>query len=341
MMVRFCTDARDRERWNTAVVSNAGVGGGFLQSWEWGMMQERYGRRVTRLLLSEEKQDVGVVLLIHMPLWKTSSFLFSPCGPVVKNSALIEQLTHTDAFKKIITSSKSIHWRMEPQQTWNPVSHFRRVRDVEPSSTLLLDVRPDADELLSQMKQKTRYNIRLAEKKGVRISFVTRDSRPNWQALGAKWWQLCQETNARHGIRSHPRRYYETMIAVLGNTGMLEVAEARHNNDLLAMNLLIRFNKTITYLHGTSTHRKKEFMAPYALQWASIQRAKHLGMHTYDFFGISPDDARDHPLAAVTRFKMGFGGTITHRPGTWDLPLRPLFYTVYRSMKSIKTIIRS
>jgi len=203
----------------------------------------------------------------------------------------------------------------------------------------MISVQQTDQQLLALMKQKTRYNIRLAEKKGVEVEFVSQDGQADWHTMITAWTALLEETSTRHGIRNHPPEYYRHMISTLGEGGRLEIVVARHEGDILAMNLNMSFGDTMTYVHGASTERKRNVMAPYALQWESLRRAREHGYVWYDFYGVAPEGVENHPLAGVTRFKQGFGGKTFVYPGTYEFPILPLWYKIYHTIKRFRSFV--
>lgn len=353
MHVQIC---KDREAWNAWLERQGQEGGrgtSFLQSWEWGEFQSAYGRTVYRVQVMNGDIPCLAATLLVMQLPFGRSFLFSPRGPVFETvhdgasadshhavSTVWSALMLSPVWEEIVKHHRVVFLRCEPVREEDLSEQksilLRRVKDVEPAHTLLLDLRMEQHVLFDRLKQKTRYNIRLAEKKGVRVQWHTAENTSEWNALVSRWWELLQETNERHGIRSHARSYYEHMVRVLAATGNASFASATHEGDVLAMNLLVSFGNTFTYLHGASSHIKKEFMAPYALQWACIFEAQRRGYHWYDFFGVSPEDQPHHALAGVTRFKKGFNGTPISYPGTFEFPISRLWYTIYRTAKHFR-----
>lgn len=347
-------EGTDQQLWDDWIINSHALPeistqSSFLHSWEWGRMQESYGYTVHRAQLQENNEIHGAVLFIVVPLPMGKARLFTPRGPLFSSvliqnyasgEALFEHIVQSDFVQGITRQSNSIFWRFEPAATVVLPQRAVKVKDVQPSMTRILDLSSEEalseEDLLSAMKQKTRYNIRLAEKKGVSIEFVTKDTHPNWKRLAAQFTKLVQETSHRHGIRSHPASYYMTLIESLGATGMCELVIARHEGDVLAMNLMIRYGSTMTYLHGGATHHKKNLMAPYLLQWAAIKRAKKEGYTWYDFYGIGPEGDDSHPFAGVTRFKSGFGGRVVQYPGTFEFPFSPVWYKIYRTIQAIR-----
>lgn len=332
----------DKEDWNEYVSAGVGAHSSFLHSWEWLNMLELYGRPVYRLSLRQEGEPdrLGVVALVVVPLARGASYLFSPRGPVVVNNvdpAQMELFTNSSTFRSIAQRHRALFWRLEPPVHIGP--SFARVADVEPSVTRMLHLGGSEEELLSSMKQKTRYNVRLAQKKGVEVEMLSSATHPGWAAAMDSWNVLLEETSTRHGIRHHPPAYYRHMISSLSEQGVLHIAVASHNGAVLAMNLLVRFGDTCTYVHGVSTQQHRELMAPYLLQWESILFAQQDGAQWYDMFGVAPHGDTQHRLAGVSRFKEGFGGSVYEYPGTFEFAIQPLWYKIYRAVKRVRTFI--
>lgn len=335
MNLVVCTD---RSVWEAVVGRVAPEDASFLHSWEWGEMQRVFGRQVCRYIVTEGDTNLAALLCILMPLPMGKHFIFSPYGPAVIAHARIDYralsaaLTQTQMAKEF----RVIFWRCEPHADF-PANFGVHVHDVEPSLTRVLDLTRSTDALFAGMKQKTRYNIRLAEKKGVTVEWYTGSDTERWKVLSEQWWKLVSETSVRHGIRSHAKEYYEVMMRTLGEDGMIEAGVARYGNDVLAMQLCSQYRGTTTYVHGASTAVKKEFMAPYLLQWSAIERAIRRGDRWYDFYGVAPEGDDNHYLATVSRFKAGFGGTLRQFVGTVEVPLSPLWFAVYRCVKRLRS----
>lgn len=193
-----------------------------------------------------------------------------------------------------------------------------------PETSLVLDLQPGSEALLEQMHPKTRYNITLAKRKGVAVRW-TRDAGDVDIFL-----QLLQQTAKRQSIGIHPQKYYRQMVTSLND--MVEVAVADHDGQPLAAGMMIHFGRVTTYLHGASDHSQRELMAPYAMHWETIDRAR-TGSDRYDFFGIAPEGSVGHKWAGITRFKKGFGGQVVKYPGGFNLVYDRTWYTAYRIAK--------
>jgi lipid II:glycine glycyltransferase (peptidoglycan interpeptide bridge formation enzyme) len=115
---------------------------------------------------------------------------------------------------------------------------------------------------------------------------------------------------------------------------------ANHENEPLAVIVVLFMGEIATYLYGASSNKKRNLMAAYALQWKVIQDAKEAGCLCYDLFGIPPNDDPSHPMAGLYRFKTGFGGQIIHRPGSWDFLYKPVIYKLFNTAEALRKWLR-
>ena len=176
------------------------------------------------------------------------------------------------------------------------------------------------------MHQKTRYNIKVSSKHEVVVRPLSIVHCPFDQV-----WNLFSETAARDGFHLHPREYYEKQIKMPG----VEVFAAEHEGKILAAAIVIFSGDTATYLHGASSNEMRNVMAPYALHWEIIKKAKGQGCSQYDLWGISDDPKSG--WAGITRFKRGWGGTDLCAPGTIDLPVNRFWYSVYKLARRMRS----
>ena len=194
---------------------------------------------------------------------------------------------------------------------------FRFAHDsYQPVFTSCIDLQKTDPEILSQMKPKGRYNIRVAEKKGVTVGVWPTGSRPNvenWPNVGSLpnsgvwpkdpsfqdfeigndealdiFFSLLQETNKRDQFFSHDRKFYNDFLEILGSRGLAKLYLAKNSDNFLAGILVVFWGNTATYLYGASSSSNREFMAPYLLQWTAMKEAQKRGCRQYDLFGVSP-----------------------------------------------------
>lgn len=319
----------------------------FLQSEYWLRFQESVGREVVRIT----DGGFSVCGIVHV-LPVAGRYLYTPRVPTASIS------NFQFSISKLLAEARRIEcgWvRVEPETEdalavmRKNVETLRRTQgdnilivraphDMQSKETFVIDITKSEVELLARMKPKTRYNVRLAGKRGVHV-FQTTDKK-----YQAAFVDLVSRTADRKGIVSHPRTYYEKMLStLLGDTATLFVAE--HEGDILGVNLIIFYGDTATYLHGGSADTKREYMAPFLLQWEAIREAKRRGCIWYDFGGVrtrlkipvrmSGGESRKFPAdpwSGITRFKIGFSPETepTRFPGCYDIILSPTRYAVYR-----------
>ncbi len=314
----------NREEWNAFVFDHAPASGGFLQSWEWGEFQKAAGKRTTRLLLGEAGMQV---VETRLPLGL--HYGFAPRGPLGNRN---DGCRLAAEFGK---QSRSLFLRLEPGAgCGDPAYNLQPSTHISPPNTLIMDLTRTYDDLRGSQHSKTRYNIGLAERKGVTIEL-------NASAFEDAW-KLFVETGSRGGFHLHPKSYYKKMLATLtSDTCHAFLAVARYEGEVIAANIMVDFHGTRTYLHGASGNKHREVMAPYLLHWALITEAKHRGMRAYDWWGVAPEGvAETHPWAGITRFKLGFGGRRVDYPGTFDLICRPLTYRLYELLRKLRRAVR-
>ena len=318
--------------WNAFVIENAPRSGAFLQSWEWGEVLNASGEHVFRLARNRNESMRAQAQLSRVKLPLGISYEYLMRGPIaVSGSAeadMLNRIVH-DQSGFTFARVESIHEVREKVKGHKT----RTVDDVQPSVTLITDLTQDEEGLSGAMHHKTRYNSRLAEKKGVQVD-LNADSKEDFE----DFMGLAQETASRHSIRIHPREHFEEILRKLNGEGDAPkafLAIARHDGDVLVANLMIDFAGTRTYLHGASSDAKKNLMAPYLLHFELMKDAKGEGLKNYDWWGIAPEGSEGHRLSGVTRFKKGFGGEVVVMPRTFDVIRKPGMYLLYRLAKKI------
>lgn len=301
----------------------------FLQSAAWARFQESAGRKSIRT-------ESGAHGFVHaLPL--VGRYLYTPRWPSVGTGAdELHGLLH-------IAKQSGIGWiRIEPEAEaalaeWQQEAGVRIVKaphDVQPRENLVIDISVSEGDLMMRMKSKVRYNIRLAEKKGVRIA-STRD-----QKYQEAFLDLIEATAKRQGILPHPRDYYEKMLKTFP-AAELVLYVAEYEGEILAANLVLFSGDTATYLHGGTSDRHREAMAPLLLQWEQIREAKRRGCRWYDFGGVKTEGGernQENSWAGITRFKTGFSPETetTVYPGCYDIIIDAGKYRLYDRLRSLQ-----
>ena len=311
----------DQAEWNKLVADYAPPFGAFLQSWEWGEFQRALGFKVERV--HELVKDKTILAqAIEFPLPLKSSYWHIPKGPLSDASpkdilGILAKKLPRGAFLKIEPATKPKVGAL--------------AKDRQPSVTTIVDLTQSEAQISENMKAKTRYNIRLAEKKGVTASIVELD---RFEDLV----RLMEQTAERDKFSLHEVERYKKMLEMLkGADCHAFMAMAFFEGRPLAANIMIDAFGMRTYLHGASSNLYRNVMAPYALHDFLIKDAKAKGLKAYDFWGIAPSEAGDdHPWAGISRFKNGFGGAVVRMPGTIDISKNFVMYNLYRLAKKIR-----
>jgi lipid II:glycine glycyltransferase (peptidoglycan interpeptide bridge formation enzyme) len=333
----------------------------FLQSDFWGDFKAEYGWRPIRIRLAATGSSAPLHVLVRR-LGAGLSFAYVPHGPELEpvDQSRAAFLAELSASLGPYLPKGCLFIRFDPpwyeleaiQSEGESVATARAsgiarpiigpplrraASDVQPPDTVFVDLGPSEDGILAAMKAKWRYNVRLAEKKGVAVEDAGIEGIP-------EFYELYRTTSARDKIALHPRGYYERLFSLaaerraagIGGYPDLRLWIARHEGRALAAIVTLFRGGDAVYLYGASSDEKRNLMPAYALQWAAMRAAKSAGCRRYDLFGIPPSDDPSHPMAGLYRFKTGFGGVIAHRAGSWDLPLRPAAYAGFRALESAR-----
>jgi lipid II:glycine glycyltransferase (peptidoglycan interpeptide bridge formation enzyme) len=189
-------------------------------------------------------------------------------------------------------------------------------------NTVLLDLQDSEEDLLARMKQKTRYNLRLAERKGVIVRTGSLKDLP-------RLYQIYAETSIRDGFVIRSAEYYYTAWKTFMSAGLAEVLIAEIDSEIIAGLILFTFAHKAWYVYGMSREIHREKMPNYLLQWRAIQYAKAKGCTSYDLWGAPDQFIESDPLWRVYRFKEGLGGHVVRHIGAWDHPVQPIIYRLY------------
>ncbi len=221
-----------------------------------------------------------------------------------------------------------------------PLSIVDPPSDIQPPDTVILDLTKPTDTLLSECKSKWRYNIRLAEKKGVTVHCFSGGAAEKGITY---FYDLYRETAERDGIAIHHEEYYRSLCRLSCSSTenpekiCIAVYTAFFEEEPLAAIIVLFSEKQAVYLYGASSNKKRNLMPAYLLQWKALCDAKTAGCSTYDFYGIPPSDDPNHPMHGLYRFKTGFGGTIIHRVGSVDIPVKSLRSSMYYTAERLRS----
>ena len=308
-----------------------------LQSYEWGEVKARTGwRPLAFLLLDPSDVPRGASLLLERALPLGRSIFYCPRGPALDFNDE-EVLGHwARLVRREAAAHRAILVKIDPPL---PVSEKRvsqnirhlgfhtprtgpNFEGVQPRFVYKLFLKGDPDEILASFSAKTRYNIRLAERRGVVVREASRGDLP-------VFYDILQETAIRDRFRVRSIAYFDSLWDLLVERGLARLFLAEYEGGVIAGALAFLFGDQCWYVYGASSNRHRNVMPNYALQWAMISWAKERGCRVYDLRGVSGDLSPDNPLYGLYRFKRGFSGRLVEYAGEFDLPLEPVFYLAW------------
>ncbi len=329
-------------QWDSLVVGNPD-GGHIYNSFEWGEFKKTASWQPHYLVY--EQADFTLYFSLAQ---KTASFLgniyYCAKGPGIF-SGYKPSKTSLDIFKQFCTQlqqylsdidKKAIMVKVEPEilEGSCDLTQFglqKSSADLQFKATILVDLDRSEDELLASFKQKTRYNIRYAERKEVVV-----EQREMNDAGVDLMYDMMSATQARAGFFLRKKSYFKLYWQILASSGMGQLFVAKHQSDDLAAIYATRFGTAAYYKDGGSFDLKRNLMAPYLLQWRAMQWAREGGATKYDLVAVPPkaslEDA-SHPQAGLYQFKRGFNDEVTEFIGCYDLPIMAQKYRIWRSQE--------
>ncbi len=336
------------QEWNDAMRELPGTH--ILQSWEWGEIKRKYGWKVNRVTWSDGKNKINAAAQIlersirPLKIGPQLKVLYVPRGPMLdwRNVDLRKEVLSD--LVRIAVDKKAIFIKIDPEVIINKVegiiidssqtleeNGLDLIKDfgwkyspeqIQFKNTLWIGLLPSEDDLLKTMKQKTRYNIHLAQRKGVKISRVSESDFP-------VLYKLYAQTSDRDGFIIRPKEYYFDLWGTLFKHNMAEGFIAEFEGIPLAGLILFYFAKKAWYFYGMSSEIYREKMPNYLLQWEAIQSSKTLGCEVYDLWGAPDEINEKDQLLGVYKFKLGLGGKYIKTIGAWDFPIYKTGYLLY------------
>ncbi len=298
----------------------------FLQTKEWLDFQKNVGRKTWRF---DDGKIRANIIQHDLPFGK--NYLYIPHGPEISfdeiSGGIKNELAQFVAYlKNLARENKSIFIKIEPLddkviELLHSFGFKKSSKEIQPHRSAVVNLDKSEEELLSAMHHKTRYNIKVAEKYG--LKFVVGNNID-------VFWKLLKHTAKNDNFSTHPKEYYEKLCSVPGLK--VETVFIQHEGVSIAGALLLAYGDTVYYLHGAMDRNQKykPMMAPHLLHWEIIKWAKGYGLKNYDLWGIN---AQKWP--GVTRFKLGWGGRQVEYPGAFDMPVSKIWYLIYKITRKI------
>ena len=300
-----------------------------LQTGEWGELKSGFGWEPVRVICEE----LGVQILFRkLPLGFTIGYMPKP---IFDERLLVMDNPFWGEIDSVCKHYRAIFLKLEPDSwTDSPLPEGEgRLRvsphNIQPPRTIIIDLKNSEEEILVRMKQKTRYNIRLAEKKGVTVRA--------WNDIES-FHKMMLVTGGRDRFGIHSLEYYRCAYELFHPTGMCELLVAEYEDKPLAALMVFARGSRAWYFYGASTDEERNRMPTYQLQWEAIKWAKARGCDEYDLWGVPDEDkktleanfeTRQDGLWGVYRFKRGFGGELKRAAQALDRVYNPLLYWAY------------
>lgn len=321
----------DRTKWNRALLRLPRPH--ILQSWEWGAFKSRHGWSATHWLLTDANGTPrAAALVLQRRLWRLPwGLLYVPKGPLLDPTDLEAWDGILAHLERLGRRQRTIFVKLDPdvsvdqdavtgllsRRRWRPSTEQIQFRN-----TMTLDLTQDEDTLLAEMKSKWRYNIRLADRRGVTVRAGSVDDLP-------LLYDMYRETALRDGFVIRPFDYYRDAWGSFVESGLAHPLIAQVDGDPVAMLILFNFGATAWYMYGASRDRHRDKMPNHLLQWRALCWAKSIGCTVYDMWGAPDEPIESDPLWGVYRFKQGFGASLAQHIGAYDYPISRPWYWVY------------
>lgn len=343
--------------WNDVIKGLGNVH--ILQTWEWAQFKTTYGwKPLPQVWYDSQKKPNAAAMVLKREVRSGLSMMYVPRGPLLgANSPGLFGQVIAD-LQQLARREGAIFIKIDPEIVTGtgvpgseddltlPENEFliqkmigsgwhRSQEQVQFRNTVWIDLTGDEDDWLSRMKQKTRYNIRLAQKKGVQIRTGAPGDLP-------RLYQMYAETSIRDGFVIRSEEYYLQLWKMFLEKGMAEPLIAEVDGEAVAGLFLFLFGDRAWYLFGMSTQAHRDKMPNYLLQWEAMRHAKARGCLIYDLWGAPDIFDESDSMWGVFRFKEGLGGKVIRTSGAWDYPVRPLVYRLYtRVLPRILDMMRS
>lgn len=344
-------DESERERYNSFV--SRSPKGHILQSYEWGEVKARTGWVPLRLVVENGRDIVASVSILerNVPALKRKIF-YAPRGPVLDygDTELFDFLL--DKVRSLASQRRAFVLKIDPDipSSNKEVVEYLSSRGfraqmnndfegIQPRYVFRLDITRDLEEIFSSMHSKTRYNVRLAMRKGVTVKdkCTKEDLRT--------FYEILKVTAQRDNFLIRSYGYFETLWECLVEKGLAKLFLAEYKGKAIAGTLAFIFGDKAWYIYGASSNEHRNVMPNYLLQWTMIEWAKENGCRIYDFRGVPGNLSPDNPLYGLYRFKKGFSGEYVEFIGEFDLPYSPFVYQAYQALepvysRAVKGLIR-
>jgi len=308
-----------------------------LQSWFWGEARKKMGVEVLRIAEIKNKKIQNVFQITFHPLpFSTKKVGYLPRSVFPSKKVLDFLYDYGKKNNLIFIKIEPYVYQAETRNTKFEIKKYKIQKSPHPlfpSWTQILDISKDENELLKNMHSKTRYNIRLAQKKGVVVKEESSDK--GFKIFANLYFQTCK----RQKYFGHNYHYHQIVWETLKEK-IAHILIAYYKEEPLAAYQIWIYKNQAYYPYGGSSEKYRNFMGANLLMWEAIKLAKKLGAKKFDMWGsLPPNYSQKHPWAGFTRFKEGYGGKFIEMLGSFDLIINPLWYKIYSFIFPFRQLI--
>jgi len=299
--------------------------GHIIQSWEWGEFRKKAGLDLVRLGHFENTNLISAYQLTFHPVQILGQTIgYFPKGPI-PDEKMIQSLTTLAQQKNAayikIEPNVIADDKLETEKKFKALGLTQSKKSLFTKYNFLIDLTKQEETLLAMMHPKTRYNIGIAQKKGVQVYESTKEE--DFEI----YLKLYFETTKRQKYFGHTRDYHKLVWETLMPQKMARLIIAKYLNQPLVAWMLLNFKDTVYYPYGGSSNQYKEVMASNLVAWEAIKLSKKMGFKIFDMWGaLAPDPKENDPWYGFHRFKAGYGPIHVEYVGTYDLILKPKLY---------------
>lgn len=317
----------------------------FLQSYEWGELKRGTGWMPLRLLVTKDGAPVAAISILKRKLpFFNRSILYAPRGPVIGKEC--EPAGEDFFWQEVIKLGRqhgAILLKIDPdipEPNEVELEHladigFRLAGDddgfggVQPRYVFRIDITPSEEDLMAGMASKTRYNVRLAGRRGVKVRVG--ENKDDLRIF----YDILKETAERDRFLVRDFSYFDSMFDLFIERGTARLFLAEYEGEVIAGTIAFCCGDRVWYLYGASSNKRRNVMPNYLLQWEMIRWAKSMQCSVYDMRGVPPTEDPEDPLSGLYRFKKGFGGEFTEFVAEQDLCLSPFWYFIWKKLVPI------
>lgn len=321
----------------------------FTQSWFYGDWQIKNNIKIFRYIIKSNNEIIGFFQALKYPLIFNQNYLYIPHGPIFKDKPTIKLLKSLNDFLIELGKHENVSFvrfdffpnmdskeilKIMPKKIKRTPLYSYYSAYCQSKFDWVLPINKSEEDLLINMHSKTRYNIKYAQKKGIKTEII---SGVHLDSYFETFYKFLNETSERGKFTLRAKKYYKAIFDTAKDDPNQVLMIASYNNEILATYFIIFYGDTAYYPFGGSIDKYRNYMPTYLLHWEAIKEAKHRGCKQYNFGGIDIGKKITHEnWSGISAFKIKFGGKTVEYNDLFDVVINSLWYSAYNFRKRIK-----